>query len=122
MQGKDAGPNWGWSGSCWPAAVPSRCRPFLTDPAAAQSKLCRRIEKFIKELFVFVAEPAVPAGNNAAERSLRPLAISRKISGGARSEGGADNKVTLASPFGAWRARGLNPLTACRQLLSSPQL
>ena len=96
--------------------------PLLTDPAAAQSKLCRRIEKFIKELFVFVAEPAVPAGNNAAERSLRPLVISRKISGGARPEGSADNKMTLASPFGTWRARGLNPLTACRQLLSSPQL
>ena len=100
----------------------ARGRPFLTDPAAVPSKLCRRIEKFIKELFVFVAEPAVPADNNAAERSLRPLVISRKISGGTRSEGGADSKMTLASLFGTWRARGLNPLTACRQLLSSPQL
>ena len=100
----------------------ARCRPFLTDSAAVQTKLCRRIEKFIKELFVFVAEPAVPADNNAAERSLRPLVISRKISGGTRSEGGTDSKMTLASLFGTWRARGLNPLTACRQLLSSPQL
>ncbi len=48
----------------------ARGRPFLTDPAAVPSKLCRRIEKFLKELFVFVAEPAVPADNNAAERSL----------------------------------------------------
>ena len=100
----------------------ARCRPFLDDPAAAQGKLCRHIEGFIKELFVFVAEPSLPADNNAAERSLRPLVISRKISGGTRSQAGTDSKLTLASLFGTWRARGLNPLTACRQLLSSPQL
>ena len=100
----------------------ARCHPYLADPAAVQSKLCRRIEKFIKELFVFVAESAVPADNNAAERSLRPLVISRKISGGTRSQAGTDSKLTLASLFGTWRARGLNPLTACRLLLSSPQL
>jgi len=58
------------------------CRPFGNDPLAVQAKLCQRIERFIKELFVFVADPAVPSDNNAAERSLRPLVISRKISGG----------------------------------------
>ena len=69
-----------------------------------------------------MAEPAVPSDNNAAERSLRPLVISRKISGGTRSAVGTNTKMTLASLFGTWRARSANPLTACRQLLSSPQL
>ena len=32
-----------------------------------------------------MAEPEVAPDNNAAERSLRPLVISRKISGGTRS-------------------------------------
>ena len=45
-------------------------RPFLKDPLAVQAKLCRRMERFIKELFVFVSDPAVPSDNNAAERSL----------------------------------------------------
>ena len=98
------------------------CQPFLDDPSATQAKLCRRIERHIKELFVFVAEPAVPSDNNAAERSLRHLVVSRKISGGTRSERGTDSKMTLASLFGTWRVQGLNPLTACRQLLRSPQL
>ena len=96
------------------------CRPFLADPLAVQGKLCRRIERFIKELFVFVAEPLVPSDNNAAERSLRHLVTSRKISGGTRSEQGTSSKMALASLFGTWRARGLNPLTECRQLLASP--
>ncbi len=100
----------------------ARRSPFLDDPLAVQGKLCRRIERFIKELFVFVAEPDVPSENNAAERSLRRLVTSRKISGGTRSDQGADTKMALASLAGTWRARGLNPFTACRQLLTSPQL
>jgi hypothetical protein len=97
-------------------------RPFLNDPLAVQAKLCRRIERFIKELFVFVAEPAVPADNNAAERSLRHLVTSRKISGGTRSKQGTNSKMALATLFGTWRTRGLNPLLQCRQLLISPGL
>ena len=99
----------------------SICQPFLDDPSATQAKLCRRIERHLKELFVFVAEPETPPDNNAAERSLRPVVVSRKISGGTRSNQGTATKMTLASIFGTWRAQGLNPLTACRQLLTSPQ-
>ena len=98
------------------------CQPFLADRLALQGRLCRRIERHIKELFVFVAEPDVPSDNNPAERSLRHLVISRKVSGGTRSEQGTESKMTLASIFGTWRAQGLNPLAACRQLLVSPLL
>ena len=89
-------------------------RPFLKDPLAVQAKLCRRMERFIKELFVFVSDPAVPS-DNAAERSLRHLVTSRKISGGTRSGQGTDSKMTLASLFGtgglevsipSWNAAG----------------
>ena len=100
----------------------SLCRPFLNDPPAPQNKLCRRIERFIKELFVFVTHPYAPSENNAAERSLRHLVVSRKISGGTRSEQGTNSKMVLASLFGSWRARGLNPLSECRSLLISPQI
>ena len=97
-------------------------QPFRHDPSATQAKLCRRIERQLRELFVFVAEPAAPPDNNAAERSLRHLVVSRKTSGGIRSEQGTERKMTLASLFGTWHAQGLNPLAACRQLLISPLL
>ena len=100
----------------------SLCRPFSNDETAPQAKLCRRIERFIKELFVFVSHPDVPSENNAAERSLRHLVISRKISGGTRSEQGTISKMTLASLFGTWRTKGLNPLSQSRKLLVSHQL
>ena len=103
-------------------AMLARCQPFLEDSSAVQNKLCRRIEKHIKELFVFVAEAEAPSDNNAAERSLRHLVTSRKISGGTRSQQGTETKMTLASIFGTWRAQSLNPLQACREMLVSPQV
>ena len=111
----------------WERKLLAICQPFLADPLAVQAKLRQIIERQIierqiKELFVFVAEPDVPSDNNPAERSLRHVVISRKISGDTRSERGTESKMTLASVFGTWRARGLNPLAACRQLLVSPLL
>ena len=100
----------------------SLCRPFSNDPLAPQAKLCRRIERFIKELFVFVSHADVPPENNAAERSLRHLVVSRKVSGSTRSEQGTDSKIALASLFGSWRANGFDPLSECRRLLISPRV
>ena len=88
------------------------CQPFLADPLALQGRLCRRIERHIKELFVFVAEPDVPSDNNPAERSLRHVVISRKISGGTRSERGTESKMTLASVFGTSEPSRRLPPTA----------
>ena len=64
----------------------------------------------------------VSADNNAAERSLRPTVVSRKISGGTRSEQGSETKSILASLFGTWRLRGCNPYHALNSILSQPQL
>ena len=95
---------------------------FPGGPVGSPGKLCRRIERHIKELFVFVYYPGTPLDNNAAERSLRHLVISRKISGGTRSGAGSASKTILASFFGTWRAKGLNPFLQCRRLLISPQV
>jgi transposase len=100
----------------------ARCRPFLAAEAAPQRRLCARIARHLAELFVFVAHPEVPPDNNAAERSLRHLVTSRKISGGTRSDAGTATKMALATLFGTWRAQGRNPLHACHHLLAVPQL
>jgi transposase len=95
------------------------CQPYLDADATVvpQATLCRRIQKYLPELFTFVADPVVPATNNAAERSVRPVVIQRKISGGTRSPAGTSVFTRLATLFGTWRARGLDPLAACRRLL-----
>ncbi|MBV9228464.1 MAG: transposase, partial [Chloroflexi bacterium] len=93
------------------------CRPYLRT-SAPQVGLCERVERFVPELFVFVAVPGVPAHNNLAERSVRPLVIARKISGGSRSPKGSDTRMGLFSLFGTWAAQGLNPFVQCLGLLS----
>ena len=101
----------------------SICKPYLGSDAPMRV-LCQRVERFLPELFTFVAEPRASADNNAAERSLRPPVVSRKISGGTRSERGSETKSILASLFGTWRARtqplpynpsSPNPISSMRQ-------
>jgi len=73
---------------------------------APQRTLSTRMAKHLHELFVFVGEPRVPPDNNAAERSLRHLVTSRKISGGTRSAAGSAAKMALATLFGRGECRG----------------
>lgn len=94
------------------------CQPFVQQEVPHQT-LCKRVESFLPELLVFVAVPGVPAHNNLAERSVRPLVIARKISGGSRSPKGSQTRMGLASLFGTWMAQGLNPFHQCLALLTS---
>jgi hypothetical protein len=92
-------------------------RPYAKDPNAPQRVLAQRISKHLHELFVFISDPAVPATNNLAERSLRPAVIARKISGGTRSPKGSATRMGLMSLLGTWAAQGKGQLQGCRELL-----
>ncbi len=111
-----------WARQRGESRLEALCAPSVGVPEAPQRVLCERMTKHLGELFVFVEEPTVPATNNAAERSLRHLVTTRKISGGTRSPAGTATKMTLASLFGTWRLHGLDPLAECRALLAQSQL
>jgi transposase len=80
--------------------------------------LCKRVLLHEDELFQFVLLEGLSANNNLAERSIRPLVVIRKISGGSRSDSGSKTTMALASLLETWRARGLNPFAECLKLLS----
>jgi transposase len=82
--------------------------------------LAKRVLRHQDELFQFVLVPGLPADNNLAERSIRPLVIIRKISGGSRSAEGTKTRLTLASLLGTWAARNLNPFVECLTALQNP--
>jgi transposase len=90
--------------------------------ALPQAPLCQRIDRFLDELFEFVLDPALPADNNLAARSLRPLVVARKVSGGSRSADGSTLRMALASLFGTWQAQGRDPFAACHDLLLTASL
>ena len=95
----------------------AQAKPYKQHPCHA---LCKRLLRHQDELFRFVLVPGLSADNNLAERSIRPLVVMRKVSGGSQSERGSRTRMTLASLFGTWRAKGLNPFTECLFLLSQP--
>jgi hypothetical protein len=86
--------------------------------------LCKRLLRHEDELFQFVLVEGLSADNNLAERSIRPLVVIRKISGGSRSAEGTKTRMALASLFETWQACKLNPFDEClkrlKQLACSP--
>jgi transposase len=93
------------------------CAPYVHTASPLQT-LCKRVERFLSELFIFIARPGVSSDNNWAERSVHPLVIARKISGGSRSPTGSQTRMALFSCLGTWAAQRLNPFLQCLALLS----
>ena len=91
---------------------------------STQEHPCRalawRLRRFGDELLTCVAQSGVPPDNNFAERAIRPLVVTRKMSGGTRSPAGSTTHMRLYSLAATWTAQGLSPLAQFRQLLQSP--
>jgi hypothetical protein len=64
---------------------------------ANERRIAKRMLRHRKELTAFLWDKDLDGTNNAAERALRPAVVARKISGGSRSDRGADAWAKLAS-------------------------
>lgn len=95
----------------------SNAKEYSAHPCHTLSK---RLMLHQDSLFQFVLQSGLSADNNLAERSIRPVVVMRKVSGGTQSDRGSRTRMTLASLFGTWRAKGLNPFSECLSLLSAP--
>ena len=95
------------------------CKPYIGVQTAVQRVLAERMDGFIGELFTFVADPAVPSENNAAERAVRPAVVARKISGGSRSARGSKTCSILRTLFETWALQGRNTIDACREMITA---
>lgn len=95
---------------------------WARDKGHPAQALCKRLLRHDEELFQFVRQPGLAAHNNLAERSVRPLVIARKVSGGSRSEPGSTTRMGLQTLFATWAAQGRNALTECLSLLGAQTL
>jgi hypothetical protein len=80
-------------------------------------RIGKRLRKFRKELTAFLHDKDLEGTNNAAERALRPLVVARKISGGSRSQRGADAFARLASLVRTATQQGQNALATIKSRL-----
>src|SRR5215207_7237909 len=93
-------------------------RTFL--PEQPDTANARRLQERYREhrasLFVFFDRPDVPPTNNASEQDLRPSVIHRKVTGGFRSQLGADISAIVTSLLTTARKRGDNLFHALRSV------
>jgi len=69
-------------------------------------RLRKRYGKLRSHLFTFLDHPELPADNNGSERELGPTATYRKVTGGFRSDWGADLFAGVRSVIGTAARRG----------------
>lgn len=80
-------------------------------------RLRRRYGKLRSHLFTFLDHPELPADNNGSDRGLRPTATYRKVTGGFRSDWGADLFAGVRSIIGTAARRGVGAYQAIQQTL-----
>jgi transposase len=95
--------------------VSRTCLPDQPDTANAR-RLQARYREHRAGLFVFLDRPDVPPTNNASEQDLRPSVIHRKVTGGYRSQHGADASAIFTSLLTTARKRGENLFLALRSI------
>src|SRR5208337_2073446 len=125
-----------WHTSCATASSPSRRATASSrrqyrqrmerelDAVMAQAptnrdgrRLRKRYGKVRAHLFTFLDHPEVGADNNSSERELRPTATYRKVTGGFRSDWGADLFAAIRSVVGTAARRGIDAYQAIRMTL-----
>src|SRR5436305_97762 len=80
-------------------------------------RLRRRYGKVRSHLFTFLDHPEIAADNNSSERELRPTATYRKVTGGFRSEWGANLFAAIRSILGTAQRQGINAYQAIKATL-----
>ncbi len=87
-------------------------------PAYGKSKnLTKRILKFQEDIFRFVRDPNLEYHNNRAERQIRPLVISRKMSFGSDTAEGARRDCVLHSVIETCVLNKIKPLGFIKDIL-----
>jgi len=80
-------------------------------------RLRKRYGKVRSHLFTFLAHPDAPPDNNGSERELRPTATYRKVTGGFRSNWGADLFANVRSVVGTAARHGIDAYHAIQTIL-----
>jgi transposase len=119
---RDRGELWGAAYTAAVAAIERRCDALLATPVvgAEASRLRVRFREHREQLFVFLYDPTVPPTNNASEQALRNSVVHRKVTGGFRSDWGADAHAVVTTVLDTARKRGEDLLTTLHAALGAP--
>jgi transposase len=81
-------------------------------------RLRKRYGRNRSRLFTFLDHPAAPPDNNGSERELRPTATYRKVTGGFRSNWGANLLAAVRSVVGTAARYGADAYQAIHAIIA----
>ncbi len=119
---RNRGELWGAASTAAVRKIEADCEALLARPVegAEASRVWVRFREHRPHLFVFLHDPAVPPTNNASEQALRPSVIHRKVTGGFRSDWGAEAHAIITTVLDTARKRGADLLTTLQAALGAP--
>lgn len=119
---RDRGELWGAAYSAAVRKIEADCDRLLAAPVpgAEASRLWVRFREHRDALFVFLADPRVPPTNNGSEQALRHSVVHRKVTGGFRSDWGADAHAIVTTVLQTARKRGADLLATLHAALGAP--
>jgi len=96
-----------------------RLRKIMEEPTRDKdvNRLVNRMWRSAHGIFTFLTTRNVDPTNNHAERQIRCAVVMRKISGGSRSDHGADTRAVLMSVFRTQQLQDLDPTKATIELV-----
>ena len=94
------------------------CQPTNKDGI----RLRKRYGKDRGSLFTFMTERDVPPTNNGSERAIRPSTTFRKVTGGFRSDWGADFYANVRSVLNTGRRQGLSAFQSIQAAIAEKPL
>lgn len=81
-------------------------------------RLQKRFKKHEEKVLYFMTTPHIPPDNNGSERAIRNAKVKQKVSGGYRSNRGAERQAVLLSVIETAKKQGLNILETIQQLMA----
>jgi hypothetical protein len=84
--------------------------------------LLRRLREYADEHLRFITNPEVPRGNNGAERGAKEAKRKVRVSGGFRSDKGADNYARSTSVIGTMRKNDMNVFQGLKDIMNGETL
>jgi hypothetical protein len=84
--------------------------------------LLKRLREYVDEHLRYITNPEVPRGNNGAERGAKEAKRKMRVSGGFRSDSGADNYARVTSVIGTMRKNDMNVFQGIKDILDGESL
>lgn len=84
--------------------------------------LLKRLRKYVNEHLRFITTPEVPRGNNGAERGAKEAKRKIRVSGGFRSDTGADNYARITSVVSTIRKHKMDVFQGIKDILNGKTL